>query len=162
MSHVKNIAILGGSGNAGSQMVKYLLESGKFNVTAITRSESSATFPSEVKVQKGDLTSHDFLVSALKGQDVFIITLAGTTKEDTQHRLIEAAAAANVPWVLPNEYGSDTDHPIMKEVPILASKQQYLDKIESLGKSSWIGLVTGLWADYVRVPTFLVHSLHSD
>ena len=90
------------------------------------------------------------MVPALKGQDALIITLAFTAPEEVQHRIIEAAAAAGVPWVLPNEFGSDNGNSSMsKAIPLNEHKRQYREKIESLGKSSWIGVITNPWYEYV-------------
>jgi hypothetical protein len=58
-----------------SHIVDALLESNKFIVTAITRDDSSSTFPTTVKVQRGDYSLSDFLISALQGQDALIIFL---------------------------------------------------------------------------------------
>ena len=150
MSRLKNIAIVGGAGQSGSPIVKSLLESGKFNVTAITRSESSSTFPSSVKVHKGSYDSEEFLESALQGQEVFIIVLATTAPTDLQTRLIKAAAAASVSWILPCEFGPDAaSEELNKVVAFLASKKYYRDQIEELGKSSWISFNSGLWFDFV-------------
>jgi hypothetical protein len=151
MSHVKNIAIVGGAGQSGSHIVKSLLESGKFDVTAITRSESSSTFPSAVKVHKGSYDSEEFLESALQEQEVFIIILGTTAPKDLQTRLIKAASAASVPWILPCEFGPDADsEELNKGLPILAAKKYYRDQIENFGKSSWISFNCGFWFDFVR------------
>ena len=144
MSQVKNIAIVGGSGQQGSPIVKALVASGKFIVTAITRSESSSTFPSEVKVTRGDY-SDEFFESALESQDALIIILGVTAPKDLQSRITKAAAVASVPWVLPCEFGPDgASRQLMEGVPYLASKKKERDEIEALGKSSWIGIVCGL------------------
>lgn len=151
MSQVKNIAVVGAGGQAGSSIVKALLETSKFNVTALTREDSSSSFPPSVQVKKGDYKSPEFLASALQGQDALIITLAFGVPEEIQHRLIEAAAAAGVAYVIPNEYGSDTANPkILEAIPMLQTKTQYREKIQSLGKSSWIAVINGYWTDFVR------------
>jgi dihydrodipicolinate reductase len=156
MSHLKNIAIVGGAGQSGSPIVKSLLETGKFNVTAITRSESSSTFPSAVKVHKGRYDSEEFLEFALQGQEVLIIILGTTALKDLQTHMIMAAAAASVPWILPCEFGPDADsEELSKGVPFLVTKKYYRDQIEELGKSSWISFNCGLWFDFVRYLTIL-------
>jgi len=86
------------------------------------------------------------LVSALQGQDVLIITLAVTAPRGTQDILVDAAAKAGVPFVVPNEWGLDVTHgtigqDTMMGQAILATRK----KIEELGKSSWIAMVTGFW-----------------
>ncbi|RDW75792.1 hypothetical protein BP5796_06613 [Coleophoma crateriformis] len=131
MSHLKNIAIVGGSGHAGTPI------------------DSTSTFPDGVQIQKGDYSSLEFLTSALQEQDVLIILLAGLAPKDLQTRLIDAAAAAGVPWVLPCEFSPDTSNPLMADcISVLKEKKNYRDQIETLGKSSWIAVVTGLWFDY--------------
>ena len=119
-------------------------------MTAISRQESNATFPPDVPVKRGDYASLEFLESAVKGQDVLIITLAGMASPETQTNFIEAAANMAVPWVLPNEYGGDSANAeFMNAVTILGSKKKYRDQIEELGKSSWIGIINNLWFDFV-------------
>jgi len=150
MSQVKNIAIVGGSGQQGSSVVKAFVTSGKFVLTAVTRSESSSTFPSEVKVARGDY-SDEFFESTFNGQDVLIIILGVTAPKDLQSRMIKAAAAASVSWVLPCEFGPDSaNSQLMEGIPFLGLKKKERDEIEALGKSSWIGIVCGLWFDSVR------------
>lgn len=127
-----------------------MLEHGAFNVTAISRQESTATFPPGVTLKRGDYTSSEFLESALEGQEVLIITLSVMTSPDIQNNFIWAAAKARVPWILPNEYGGDgANEELTNAVPILASKKKYRNLIEELGTSSWIGIASNLWIDYV-------------
>lgn len=112
-------------------------------------------------MKKGDYTSSEFLESALQGQDVLIITLHVLTSPDIQTNFIRAAAKAGVPWILPNEYGQDGDNfELSKAVSILASKKRYRDLIEELGVSSWIGIASNLWIDYVRIFRCLVPAVN--
>ena len=137
----------------GGYILRSLIEANKFNITAITRQESTATLPSGVHVKKGDYASPEFLQSALAGQDVLIITLAATVKTEIQSDLIIAAAKSEVPWVIPNEYGSDGKNAALCEAtPIIGGKVKYRKQIEELGKSSWIGIANSLWFDWVREP----------
>jgi len=88
-------------------------------------------------------------VSALKGQDALVITLAVTSPPDTQAKLIAAAAEAGVPWVLPNEWGADEGNEAFnKESIVGAPKKITRDSIEATGVSSWIGIATGFWYEY--------------
>ena len=138
------------SGLVGGAILKSLLESGNFNVTALSRQDSSATFPSNVTVKKGDYKSPEFLESALQGQDVLILTFAVTTSPEVQSDFIKAAAKAGVPWILPNEYGQDGANPeLTKVVGLLGMKERYRNEIEELGVSSWIGIANSLWFDFV-------------
>lgn len=107
-------------------------------------------------MKKGDYESDDFLVSALKGQDMFIIMLSFTAPPAMQTKLIEAAAKAGVPWIIPCEFGSDNGNPGMAaSVPMNSAKAQYREKIEALGKSSWIGIVNNPWFEYVCIQSLI-------
>lgn len=105
-NHIRNVAIVGASGHQGSYIVAELLATGKHTVTAITREDSSSTFPKNVKVNKIDYASHDSIVTALKGQDALIITMNTRAPKEQSPKLIEAAAAAGVKWIIPDEWGS--------------------------------------------------------
>lgn len=119
-------------------------------MTALSRQDSTATFAPDVTVKKGDYKSSEFLVSALEGQDVLIITLAAMTSPEVQSDIIKAAAKASVPWILPNEYGQDGANAELSEaVPWLGIKAKYQKEIEELGRSSWIGIATNPWFDFV-------------
>jgi len=71
---------------------------------------------------------------------------------NTQHKLIDAAIAAGVKWVIPNEFGSDTNNAeILSTVgPMLGHKKDVREYIESKGqgKLKWIGIVNNPWTDY--------------
>ena len=124
MSYLRNVAIVGGSGQVGSHIVESLLASGRFVITAITRDESSSSFATSVKVLRGNYNSAEFFISALQGQDVLIIVPAGTAPKDLQSRIIEAAAQASVSWILPYEFGPDTGNPANADsLPILSAKK---------------------------------------
>lgn len=72
-----------------------------------------------------------------------------TAPPSQQTALIDAAAAANVPWILPNEYGYDHPHPgLRKDIPIGDAHAAFHAQIEKLGKSAWIGVTCGFWYEY--------------
>ncbi|MCJ1472799.1 hypothetical protein MMC13_001448 [Lambiella insularis] len=148
-NHVEKVAIVGIGGQVGRFIVEELLKSGKHKVTAITRADSTSKVPDGVEVRKVNYDDQQSLVEALLGQEVLIITMAVTAPPDQQDKLVEAAAAANVPWVLPNEFGGDPLHLEYKKDTMLGEpKAKALKHIEQLGKSSWIGIVCGFWYEY--------------
>ncbi|KUJ19446.1 NAD(P)-binding protein [Mollisia scopiformis] len=156
MTHIQNIAIMGATGNLGSLVVKHLLQSHKkFNITAITRSDSTSTLPDHPSliVKKGDYSSPEFLASAFAGQEAVIFTLYHTAVPEQEVKYIEAAAAAGVKWILPVEFGGDNAHPHMSTfVPVHAKKTAPRKRIEELSKTheglKWIGVVTNPWFDF--------------
>ncbi|OQE43302.1 hypothetical protein PENCOP_c003G06339 [Penicillium coprophilum] len=145
-NYIEKICLVGATGQIGSHIAKELLSTQKFQVTALTRPESTSTFPEGILVKKIDYKDQSALVEALKGQDALIITLAGNAEPDHEEKLIKAAAEANVPWVVPNEWGPDSDNEALAKDSILAQAKQKIRRyIESCGKSSWMCLVCGFW-----------------
>ncbi len=126
-----------------------MIKTGRHKVTAITRADSTSKVPAGVEVKKVNYDSFDSLVEALQGQEVLIITMAVTAPPEQQTKLIEAAAAANVPWVLPNEWGSDgANVQLGKDILLLEKKANYRAHIEQLGKSSCISIACSFWYEY--------------
>ena len=126
-----------------------MLKIGKHKITALTRADSINKLPSGVEVKTVNYDDPSSLIEALKGQEVLIITMAVTASPEQQTKLIDAAAAANVPWVLPNEFGGDPSELEMQKDNFLGeTKAKYRDHIEKLGKSSWIGIVCNYWYEY--------------
>ncbi|KAI8949331.1 putative oxidoreductase CipA [Xylaria longipes] len=143
-NYVKKVAIVGATGHVGSYIVKELLKSGKFAVTAITRGE--AEVPEGVKVAKVSYDDPESLKKAMEGNDVLAITMSVRAPRDTQIKLIEAAAAANVPFVMPNEWGIESSHGTLGADTFYgAASEAARKKTEELGKSSWIAMTTGYW-----------------
>ncbi|KAI1381272.1 NAD(P)-binding protein [Hypoxylon crocopeplum] len=150
-NYVKKVAIVGATGTVGTIIVEELLKQGKHEITAVTRKDSAAanSIPAGVKIAKVDYSDESTLEDALKGQEVLIITMHTRAPPDTQLKLIRAAAAANVPFVLPNEWGCDMADEAMAKDTLLGEFDGPARKLcEELGKSSWIGVVTGFWYEY--------------
>ncbi|KAJ0383016.1 hypothetical protein COL922a_011357 [Colletotrichum nupharicola] len=137
----RKIAIVGASGNVGGGTLKALLAKGIHTITAVTRTESTATFPEGVIVKKGSYEDESFLVSAFQGQDVVQLALGFSSYATGQEPLIRAAAKAGVKWILPTEYGSAPDpSKLLDSSPILQGKIQIRKLIEELG-SNWIAIL---------------------
>ncbi|MCJ1283141.1 hypothetical protein MMC26_002468 [Xylographa opegraphella] len=146
---IENVAIVGAGGQSGKFIVDALLKNGKHKVTAITRADSTNNIAEGVHVKKVDYNDPASLTDALKGQDALVITMGVTAPEDQQTKLIDAAAAAGVPWVLPNEFGGDgLNEEAGKDIFLGPRKKAARDQIEKLGKSSWIGIACGFWYEY--------------
>ena len=102
--------------------------------------------PAGVVIQKIDYDDPSSLTSALRGQDALIITMAPFAPPEQQSLLISAAAEAGVKWILPNEWGNDNGNDaVTQDLPMYAQKTQYRQQIETLGTSSWIGIICGFW-----------------
>ncbi|KAI9845858.1 MAG: hypothetical protein M1837_004539 [Sclerophora amabilis] len=147
-NHIENIVVVGASGNLGSIIFKSLIEANRFNLTVVTRPTSTATYPPSVKVLKGDYNDPSFLKSAFARNDALILTLAFTSTGEDQVKLVDAAAAAGIKWILPTEYGGDNSVEAMREsAPFISNKTATREKIEELG-ANWIGVVTNIWLSF--------------
>ncbi|PTD06608.1 hypothetical protein FCULG_00005918 [Fusarium culmorum] len=142
---IQKVAVIGGSGLLGSKVVESLLHSG-FEVTAITRNESSATFPNEVIVKRVDITSVDSVEVAVTGQDAVVST--ATTMAAGARRL----SSMPVPRFIPSEFGVPSLQNRDKKIgKLLGAKVQNTDYLIELSKQhdwfSWTGLSNGLFLD---------------
>lgn len=98
-------------------MVDALLKTNKHTITAITRADSQSKLPEGITSKTIDYDKHETIVEALRGQDALVITLSGFVPRDTQMKLVNAAADAGVPWILPNEWSPDTaNEALVKDV----------------------------------------------
>lgn len=147
-TRIRNIAIVGATGQLGKYITAELLKNPNFTVTALTRTPDTSSFPSGLHAIPVDYSDPSTLTAALKGQDALIITLAVTAPPDTHSKLVRAAAEAGVPWILPNEFGGDTNDPVSDETHTGPPKRADRKLIEDLGVSSWVGIVSGFWYEY--------------
>ncbi|KAL9599064.1 MAG: hypothetical protein Q9219_004098 [cf. Caloplaca sp. 3 TL-2023] len=148
-NHIENVAIVGAAGYSGKYIVEAMLRNGKHNITAITREGGTSEMPAGIAVKRVSYDNHSALTDALRGQDALVITMGARAPPDQQMKLIEAAAAANVPWVIPNEFGSDNANEIArKDIMVSEVKTQYRNAVEKLGKSAWIGICCGFWYEF--------------
>lgn len=146
-SMIKTIAIVGVTGTIGTYITQALLAKKRFSITAISRPDSKAEFPQEVKVARVDYDDHNSIIEGLRGHDALIITTSVWAPRDTSAKLIRAAAAAGIPWILPNEFGMFNTEEAANETIGLGKKEDR-DLIESLGVSSWIGISCGFWYEH--------------
>ena len=139
-------------GQVGSYFAEALVKTGKHHVTALTRADSTSKVLDGVTVKKISYDDLNSIVEALQGQDVLVITMGVMAPEDQQTKLIDAAAKANVKWVMPNEWGINAHNEaagsLGKDVFLAEKAAGYRKHIEELGVSSWIGVTCGFWYEY--------------
>ncbi|KAI9887324.1 MAG: hypothetical protein M1823_000840 [Watsoniomyces obsoletus] len=146
---IKNVALLGASGNLGPTILEGLDKSGKFNITVFSRKESNATFPSHIKVIKTDYSESE-LVEQFKGQDAVISTLFGMVD---QRPIIDAAVKAGVKRFMPSEWGSDSTNPKGQEIcPVFKPKADIVEYLKSKANENpnftWSAVATGPFLDW--------------
>ncbi|KAK3496164.1 hypothetical protein B0T13DRAFT_512000 [Neurospora crassa] len=152
-STINTVAVLGGTGNIGTHIVRGLLVGG-FTVTILTRTNSSSprpTFdPYPVRFLEVDYSSPSSLASAFQGQDAVVSTIAtGAVQE--QKKVIDAAIEAGVKRFVPSEFGVHTRKQGVEKTKLgglLEGKRAVVDYLISKeGDISWTGLSTGLFFD---------------
>ncbi|KPM42225.1 hypothetical protein AK830_g4312 [Neonectria ditissima] len=145
---IERVAIVGAGGTIGSHITASLLKTGKHSVKALTRQGSANKLPEGVQVAPIDYNDQASLVAALKDQQFFIITMAPTAPRDTHSKLVQAAAKAGVPYIMPNGYGGDIEDIQLGEDTLLGPVvKANRDEIERLGMQ-WINVCCGFWYDY--------------
>ncbi|KAK7753072.1 hypothetical protein SLS62_005022 [Diatrype stigma] len=148
---IKNVVVVGGSGNVGSAILDELVKAG-YKVTAFSRQDSAATFPAEVVVKKVDYASVESLKAALQGQDAVVSAIA-TIAIGNQNPLIDAAVEVGVKRFIPSEFGVNTrlveGTAIGKILQGKIKTVDYLDeKAKANPKFSWTGISSGLFFDW--------------
>ena len=146
-NRVEKIAIVGAAGYQGKHIVEQLLKTGKHSLTAITRENSSNSMPSGVAGAKVNYDDHESLVKAMRGHDAVIITMWSRAPPETQDILAKAAIEAGVRWILPNEWGTNTDskdsHDTFLGAPRVKTRKAIVDQ-----GGQWIGVANGFWYEY--------------
>ncbi|KAL8793868.1 MAG: hypothetical protein Q9195_003594 [Heterodermia aff. obscurata] len=147
-NHITKVAIVGAGGSVGRYLAESLVKTGKHQVTAITRADSTNKLASGLKIEKVNYDDTDSLAQALQGQEVLIITMGTTAPQEQHYKLVEAAAKAKVQWVVPNEWGYDTENEkLVKDIPFSDVKLPVRQHIEKLG-ISWVGITCGFWYEF--------------
>ncbi|TQN64315.1 Isoflavone reductase-like protein IRL, partial [Colletotrichum shisoi] len=151
---IKTVAVVGASGLVGLRVVEALQEKG-FDVTAVSRQSSTATFPPGVAVRRADLSSVESLTAAFAGQDAVVsaISTVAVIVPGAQDPLIDAAVAAGVKRFVPSEYGLNTRN---LEGEILgdwlkaktAAVDYVIKKAEANPGFTWTGVGTSLFFDW--------------
>ncbi|OAL45401.1 NAD(P)-binding protein [Pyrenochaeta sp. DS3sAY3a] len=159
MANLKSVAVVGASGNLGQVIVPFLIKA-NFDVTAICRPGSKASFPENVKVIKTEYALGP-LTDSLKGHDVVICVLDPLALA-AEAIVIDAATDAGVKWFIPSEFGHNTaDERVLSTLPFLKGKVEMITKLE--GKKArglnWVGVVTGLFFDWGLARDFLGFNL---
>ncbi len=112
------------SARIGSHINKALMENGKHEITFITRPGSDGKLPNGPKAVKVDYSGDDIttLVSALRGQDCLIVSMAVTAPPDTLSKFSRPAAYAQVPCIMPNWFGIGPENDAIAKEEIIGRR----------------------------------------
>ncbi|ROV95733.1 hypothetical protein VMCG_07625 [Cytospora schulzeri] len=142
---IQKVTIIGASGNFGAPITAALIKAG-FNVTILSRAESSATFPNEIPVIKIPYTFEE-LTKAMVGQDA-VVCVVGPAGIDINVVMVDAAEAAGVKRFILNDFGWGPDFRGMPEFhDIHVKRRAQWDrakmKAEANPDFTWTGIATG-------------------
>ncbi|KAI1328801.1 putative isoflavone reductase family protein CipA [Xylariaceae sp. FL0255] len=149
---IKNVAILGATGNVGGPALKAILAAGKFTVTAITRAGATHKFPADVKTKEADLSSIDSLTAAFRGQDA-VVNTTNIPDPETNIRVVDAARTAGVYRFIPADFGQNPDTCHTDEFPVFGFKIATLKHLKASTKSgegemTWSAIINGPFLDW--------------
>ncbi|KAF9775371.1 hypothetical protein IL306_006528 [Fusarium sp. DS 682] len=150
-NRIERVAIVGAGGRQGGHITKELLRTGKHTITALTRIGSTSELPEKINVIPVNYDDEDSIASALKDQQLLIITLAVTVDPEIHHRIVRAAGKAGIRYIIPNIYAANVvieNQGLVDDFFPAAPPINFLKEIERVGVSSWILLVGGVWFDY--------------
>ncbi|KAJ4249294.1 hypothetical protein NW757_007872 [Fusarium falciforme] len=138
------------SGNFGTPITAALTKAG-FEVTVISRTESTATFPSGLPVIKTTYTLEN-LTKALAGQDA-AVCVVGPAGVSLQSTMIDAAEAAGVKRFIIDDFGWGPDFTSFPEFePIRAQRLVGVNHVKARSKANpsftWTGIATGNPVDW--------------
>ncbi|KAI4738354.1 NAD(P)-binding protein [Aureobasidium sp. EXF-12298] len=145
MSTIKNVAILGASGNFGTPITSALLAA-NFNLTIITRTTSTTLHPPSIPTLRIDYTLPS-LTSAFTNQDA-VICVVGPGGISLQKTFIDAAVAAGVSRFIIDDFGwGPTTKGFAEFGAIHAARREGWDyaarKAQEVQGFTWTGLSTG-------------------
>ncbi|KAF2136565.1 uncharacterized protein K452DRAFT_292286 [Aplosporella prunicola CBS 121167] len=148
------VILVGASGNLGPSVLNaFLAAPDDFDVSVLTRPDSTATFPPNTNVVKSDYKDES-LKAAFTGKDAVVSLLGNAGFGELQNKVVDAAIEAGVKRFVPSEFGSDTPNPAVRAiVPVFNSKRgtvEHIQKKQSEGAKniSWTGLITGPFFDW--------------
>ncbi|KAK7756977.1 hypothetical protein SLS62_000993 [Diatrype stigma] len=154
-NRIERVAIVGAGGHMGKHLTEHLLKTGKHIVTAITRPESTSKLPEGVHVARVDYTGGDddtALIDTLRGHQALIITLSiAAPRSTTMSKLLRAAAAAGVSYVLPNWFGHDPANEALCDDSLLRpGRDELRAEVARLGDHAprLIFLACGFWYEF--------------
>ncbi|KAH6968096.1 hypothetical protein DER45DRAFT_620610 [Fusarium avenaceum] len=146
---IKNVALAGASGSLGSHILRALNESGRFNVTILTRKAIKDT-PTGTGVKVVDFESISDLTAALKGQDA-LVDATSVPDPSFAIRLMDAAAAAGVYRMIPSEFSSDPTNTQARSLPPFQGKAKALEHIQKLAEDkriTWTAISNHAFLDW--------------
>jgi uncharacterized protein YbjT (DUF2867 family) len=128
---MKNIIILGASGNIAKQVIDLLVKKGDINLTLFLRNKNRLNNKdiSKCHIIEGDVLNYDQLKQAIIGQDIVYVNLAGDL-EAMANNIVKAMKETGVKRIIAISSIGIYDTPLR---PVLNPYRKLADVIESSG-----------------------------
>ncbi|KAK3048235.1 hypothetical protein LTR09_010396 [Extremus antarcticus] len=160
---IKNVVVLGATGNIGLPIVKALVNHrNHYSVTAVTRNaaKSKSLFPPQVKVAESDL-SPSSLRTLFQDQDA-VVSCVTSNSIATQKSIIDVALESGIRRFIPSEFGMDSGNPAAADlIPLIATKVPLTEYLKAnQDQMSWTAIITGMFFDWaLRNPFPLAYDI---
>ncbi|KAI1619495.1 hypothetical protein EDD37DRAFT_208124 [Exophiala viscosa] len=148
-SPIRNVVVLGATGNVGKPVTAALAAAG-FVVTAASRSPGQM-FLGPIKAAVMDYSSVDALVDLFKGQDAVVEAFPPHVAH-LQSTVIDACLrAGTVKHIITPDFSNDTFNPYIMELPLFVPKVEAQKVLEEKTRGAhliWSAVITGGWYDW--------------
>ncbi|RBQ72549.1 hypothetical protein FVER14953_13271 [Fusarium verticillioides] len=151
----KRVAVVGGSGSIGREVVDEILARGSYEVVILSRGAQAADLPKDVAWRQVDYNDKSALVDAVKGIDTVLSFLAMFDQNEAfelQKKLIDAAIEAGVRRFAPSEWASASNSGIA-HYQYKDEVRKYLEEVNSdQQKIEYCLFQPGVFTDYFGYP----------
>nr|RBQ83600.1 hypothetical protein FVER53263_13271 [Fusarium verticillioides] len=151
----KRVAVVGGSGSIGREVVDEILARGSYEVVILSRGSEVADLPKGVTWRQVDYNDKSALVDAMQGIDTVLSFLAMFDQNEAfelHKKLIDAAIEAGVRRVAPSEWASASNSGIA-HYQYKDEVRKYLEEVNSdQQKIEYCLFQPGVFTDYCGYP----------
>ncbi|EXJ92009.1 hypothetical protein A1O3_00559 [Capronia epimyces CBS 606.96] len=146
MAAVHKVAIFGAGGTIGKSITSALVTDKSFDVTIISRADSTSTFPNGIPVTRTDYTV-PALTAALRGQDA-VVSAVGVAGISKQKDMMDAAEAAGVRLFILSDFGYGPAHQHLPEFDTIGKPRQEVlsyasERAKSNPQFTWSAVAIG-------------------
>ncbi|PNP61401.1 hypothetical protein FNYG_13884 [Fusarium nygamai] len=151
----KRVAVVGGSGSIGREVVDEILARGSYEVVILSRGAQATDSPKGVAWRQVDYNDKSALVDAVKGIDTVLSFLAMLDQNEAlelHKKLIDAAIEAGVRRFAPSEWASASNSGIA-HYQYKDEVRKYLEEVNSdQQKIEYCLFQPGVFTDYFGYP----------
>ncbi|KAF5232140.1 hypothetical protein FANTH_13137 [Fusarium anthophilum] len=151
----KRVAVVGGSGNLGREVIDEILARGSYGVVILSRGAQGADLPKGVAWRQVDYDDKSALVDAMNGIDTVLSFLAMLDQNEAlelHKKLIDAAIEAGVRRFAPSEWATASNSGVA-HYQYKDEVRKYLEEVNSnQQKIEYCLFQPGMFTDYFGHP----------